>query len=124
MNAPGQREPTVVDLAGLAGEGPLWGTASDDLNVTLLCWPPGHVVGEHVNAELDVLLVVLAGTGTVRVDGRDSDVAAGQALLVPKGCSRSIRARAGGLRYLSVHRRRSALQIEPFNPGTRHINER
>ena len=59
----------VVDLTGLDGDGPLWGIASADLNATLLAWPAGHQVAEHVNAEVDVLVVVVAGTGTASVDG-------------------------------------------------------
>jgi quercetin dioxygenase-like cupin family protein len=85
--------------------------ASGDLNATLLAWPPGHEVVEHVNAELDVLLVVLDGAGAAIVDGAEQALAAGIALLVPKGSRRSIRAGADGLRYLSVHRRRPPLQI-------------
>jgi len=106
-------EPAVaaVDLLAAEGEGPLWGLASSDLNATLLRWGPGEGVAEHVNDELDVLIVVLAGSGVVRVDGSAVAVAAGQALLVPLGSRRSIAAGADGLRYLSVHRRRAGLQI-------------
>ena len=102
-----------VDLLGPEGTGPLWGTASEDLNATLLVWPAGHVVAEHVNAELDVLLVALQGSAAVTVDGREHALRADHALLVPKGAARTIRAGAGGVRYLSVHRRRGPLQIEP-----------
>ena len=101
-----------VDLAQLQGEGPLWGLASSDLNATLLSWSPGHEVAEHVNADLDVLVVVLEGSGVVRVDGREHVVGADQVLLIEKGAARSFAAGAGGLRYLSVHRRRGPLQIE------------
>jgi quercetin dioxygenase-like cupin family protein len=101
----------AIDLAGRSGEGPVWGLASDDLNATLLAWPAGHEVAEHTNDELDVLLVVLGGTGTVSVDGRSHPVAEQHALLIPKGSSRWIRAGDAGLRYLSIHRRRGPLQI-------------
>jgi hypothetical protein len=47
-------------------KGPLWGKASDDLNVTMLAWGRGSVTPEHVNGERDVLIVCLAGAGTVR----------------------------------------------------------
>ena len=104
----------AVDLLGRAGTGPLWGMASDDLNATLLSWPPGHAIAEHVNAELDVLVVVLEGSGAVTVDGQRHDVGAGRAILIPRGASRRIEAAAGGLRYLSVHRRRGPLQIQPL----------
>ena len=101
-----------VDLAQLHGDGPLWGLASDDLNATLLSWPAGHAIDAHVNAELDVLLIVLCGGGTVHVDGKPHAVSAGQALLVEKGAERSISAGPDGIRYLSIHRRRGPLQVE------------
>ena len=102
----------AVDLASRSGHGPVWGLACDDLNATLLAWPAGHEVAEHTNEDLDVLLVVLGGSGTVAVDGRPQDVAEQQALLIPKGSRRSIRAGDDGIRYLSIHRRRGPLQIE------------
>ena len=101
-----------VDLKAGTGSGPVWGIAAEDLNATLLAWPGGHVVDEHVNEELDVLLVVLEGSAAVAVDGREHALRAAHALLVPKGTTRSIRAGRSGVRYLSVHRRRGPLQID------------
>jgi mannose-6-phosphate isomerase-like protein (cupin superfamily) len=102
----------VVDLLGSSGIGPLWGMASTDLNATLLAWPPGHEVAEHVNGELDVLLVVLDGHGSAIIDGAAHDLAAGSALLIPRGTRRRMTADEPGLRYLSVHRRRGPLEIQ------------
>ena len=104
----------AVDLLGGAGSGPLWGMASADLNATLLAWPPGHEVPEHVSGELDVLVVVVAGRGTVTIDGQVHDVVAGSAVLVSRGARCRIAAGESGLRYLSVHRRRGPLQIQPL----------
>jgi quercetin dioxygenase-like cupin family protein len=101
----------VIDLTAATGVGPLWGMASDDLNATLLAWPAGHVVAEHVNDDLDVLVVLLAGTAIVTIDGRRHEPAAGQALLIARGTRRELRAGANGVRYLSIHRRRGPLQI-------------
>jgi len=101
-----------VDLVERAGSGPIWSLAGGDLNATLLAWPPGERLPEHVNAELDVLLVVIEGDGTAVVDGERHGLAAGHALLIEKGTSRSIQAGRQGLRYLSIHRRRGPLQIE------------
>jgi quercetin dioxygenase-like cupin family protein len=101
----------AADLLALAGIGPVWGVASQDLNATLLAWPAGHLVDEHVNPELDVLLVVLAGGGDVRVDARSHSVAGGSAVLIEKGRARSIRVGPDGIRYLSVHRRRGPLEL-------------
>jgi mannose-6-phosphate isomerase-like protein (cupin superfamily) len=107
----------AVDLLGRSGSGPLWGMASSDLNATLLCWPAGHEVVEHVNAELDVLLVVLEGRGSALIDGISHDLAAGSAILIAAGARRRIAAGDGGLRYLSIHRRRGPLQIGPLQRG-------
>jgi quercetin dioxygenase-like cupin family protein len=103
--------PEVVHLLERAGRGPVWGTESEDLNATLLVWPAGEATPEHVNAERDVLVVVLDGDGTAEVDGEEVPLAAGTALLVPKGARRRIVAGAGGIRYLTTHRRRGGLSI-------------
>jgi uncharacterized cupin superfamily protein len=100
-----------IDLLGGSGAGPLWGMASKDLNATLLAWPPGHEVAEHVNADLDVLVIVLGGHGTAIIDGQSHALGTGSAILVAHGTRRRIRAGDAGLRYLSVHRRRGLLQI-------------
>jgi len=102
----------TVDLLATSGTGPLWGMASTDLNATLLAWPPGHEVPEHVNDELDVLLIVLDGNGSATIDGEPNDLTSGSALLIPRGSRRRITASDAGLRYLSVHRRRGPLQIQ------------
>jgi mannose-6-phosphate isomerase-like protein (cupin superfamily) len=102
----------TIDLLGGSGTGPLWGMASADLNATLLAWPPAHEVAEHVNRELDVLVIVLDGHGTAIIDGETHDLAAGSAILIPRGTRRRITAGETGLRYVSVHRRRGPLQIQ------------
>ena len=103
--------PEVVHLLERAGRGPVWGTESDDLNATLLAWPVGETNPEHVNAERDVLVVVVSGGGLLEVDGEAHELAAGDAVLVPKGSSRRLAAGPHGIRYLSVHRRRGGLRI-------------
>lgn len=98
----------------VAGNGILWATASEDLNATLLAWPPGDGVDAHRNTERDVLLVVVAGGGVVEIDGEPTALEAHAALIIPRGATRSITAGSAGLRYLSVHLRRNGLaQIRP-----------
>ncbi len=99
-----------VDLAAApGGAGPLWGMQSDELNATLLAWPPGGGVAEHVNDHLEVLLVILGGSARVTLDGAEHELATGNLLLLPRGCTRAITAGGDGVRYLSVHRRRGPL---------------
>lgn len=102
-----------LHLLSAEGTGPLWGTETEDLNTTLLAWPAGAGPAEHVNPERDVLLVVLAGSATVTIDGETALVDTGQAITIEKGSTRRITAGREGVRYLSVHVRRLPLQISP-----------
>jgi quercetin dioxygenase-like cupin family protein len=100
----------ALDLAG-SGRAVLWGLQTTDLNVNLVAWPPGEGVAEHVNAELDVLVVVVRGACRVRIDGQDVPLVAGQAIVIPKGSARSISADPSGVTYLTTHRRRRPLDV-------------
>jgi mannose-6-phosphate isomerase-like protein (cupin superfamily) len=106
-------EGAAVDLAAVAreasGPGVAWSRQSDDLNVNLLVFPSGDGVEPHVNGEVDVLIVVIAGEGSIAVDGVHRPLRAGQALLVPKGAQRAIRGVSERFAYLSCHRRRGGL---------------
>lgn len=110
---PTNDEHRTVDLAALArlpaSSATAWTHQSEDLNVNLLVFPTGAGVAEHVNTEVDVLLVGVAGEGIVDVEGQALSLKAGQALVVPKGTSRAIRAVASPFAYLSCHRRRAGL---------------
>lgn len=107
-------EETLTALANAAtheGSGPVWGIASEELNATLLYWRAGEGPPEHVNAERDVLVAVLAGSVIVSTDEEEHELAAGEATIIAKGRRRKISAGPEGVRYLSVHRRRPPLQI-------------
>ena len=103
---------SVVDLAALAQENtirqPVWASQSADLNVNLLVWGADEGVVAHVNSEVDVLLVGIAGDGLVEVDGMAHPLRVGQAL-IPKGARRAIRSTGGRFAYLTCHRRRAGL---------------
>ena len=102
-----------VDLAALAraGEpsGPVWSRQSEDLSLNLVVFAAGDGVAEHVNAEVDVLLVGVAGEGVVEVDGRAMLLRTGHAILVPKGARRATLAAGDRFAYLTCHRRRGGL---------------
>jgi len=103
----------IVDLAVLAREDvarqPAWVSVSADLNANLLVFDAGGGVPAHVNAEVDVLLVGIAGAGVVEVEGTAHPLRAGQALVIPKGTRRAIRSAGGRFAYLTCHRRRAGL---------------
>ncbi len=104
----------IVDLTALDGRGPAWGTASEELNATLLVWRAGEGQPEHVNESRDVALVVLAGSGTISVDGGTHPLGPGILAIVPRGAARSVVAGPDGLRCLTVHRRRGGLELSDF----------
>jgi quercetin dioxygenase-like cupin family protein len=101
----------VVDLLSVEGRGPAWGTASEELNATLLVWRDGEGQPEHVNEERDVALVGLGGGGTLIVDGEEHPLREGTLAIVPRGATRALVAGPDGLRCLSLHRRRGGLSI-------------
>ncbi|MGW1155366.1 hypothetical protein ACWD45_29300 [Streptomyces rubiginosohelvolus] len=96
--------------------GALWHLAEPgrELDANLVRLPPGAEVGEHQEDVLDVLLVVLAGAGSVGAgDGQVLDLAAGAVLWLPRTSRRALTAGPDGLTYLTVHRRRPGLAIKP-----------
>lgn len=86
-----------------------------DLNVNLVRLLPDESLEAHINTEVDVLLVGIAGAGTVELDGGDEPLDAGNAIYVPKNTRRAIRAGSHGVTYLTCHRRRGGLMPTPRN---------
>jgi len=101
----------IFDVAAEGGRGPVWGLETEDLNATLLAWPPGASTPAHVNDERDVLVLVVEGWGEIEVDDERAELSAGQLVVVPKGARRRIESGPAGIRYVSVHRRRGGLRI-------------
>jgi quercetin dioxygenase-like cupin family protein len=100
-------------VASAAGqEGVVWTIReSSELNANLVRFEVGGGVGEHANDEVDVLVVGVSGSGSVRVDGKEHPVSNGTLVFVPRGAWRSTRAASEDFAYLSVHRRRGPLRI-------------
>jgi len=89
--------------------GATWTRQSEDLDVNLLVFTAGEGVADHVNAEVDVLLVGISGAGAVSVDGKREILCAGKAMIIPKGAQRGIRSISDPFAYLTCHRRRGGL---------------
>lgn len=103
----------IVDLATLArsatAQGAIWSRESEDLDINLLVFAAGEGVAEHVNAEVDVLVVGIAGAGVVAINGTRQNLSAGDAIVIPKGANRGIQSLSDPFAYLSCHRRRGGL---------------
>jgi quercetin dioxygenase-like cupin family protein len=115
LNAP---EPHAerLDLAARLSEaaanqqaGVIGSLVGADLNVNLVRLAADEYLDAHINTEVDVLLVGVAGSGVVELADGDQPLATGVALYVSKGARRAIRAGSQGLAYLTCHRRRGGL---------------
>lgn len=104
-----------VDLAGLSpsgGSGAIWSLRhGGDLDANVVWLRPDDTIDEHVNDEVDVLLVVWSGGGQLTSDGRPVELRAGTVVQIDRGVRRRIAAGPDGVTYLSVHRRRDGLRI-------------
>jgi quercetin dioxygenase-like cupin family protein len=85
--------------------------ASSELNANLVRFEAGGGVEEHVNDEVDVIIVGISGSGFVIVDGKEHPVSNGTITFVPIGARRSTRSTSGEFAYLTLHRRRGPLRI-------------
>jgi len=98
--------PEVAQAATLSG--PQWAHESEDLDMTLLAWEDGKSIEAHLNTEVDVVWVGVAGEGIAIINGVEHALRPGIALLIPKGCERAVQS-TSRLSYLSVHQRRRGL---------------
>jgi quercetin dioxygenase-like cupin family protein len=111
--------PAVAHLGEVAGagNGVQWTLpAPSQLNVNLVHLDPGASIADHVAHDVDVVVLVLAGTGVL--EGIDLHVELAEHMLIhlPAGTSRALRAGPAGLGYVTVHRRRGPMQIGEREP--------
>lgn len=84
-----------------------------DLDSNIIAISPGGVIDAHAGPDLDVLIHVLAGSGTLTSERGTLDLETGVLAWLPRRSMRQFSAGPGGLRYLTVHRRRQALVLDP-----------
>jgi mannose-6-phosphate isomerase-like protein (cupin superfamily) len=100
----------LKDIAAPAGDrvGVIWALdTSSDLNANLVRFG----VEEHVNDEVEVIVLGVSGSGIVAVDGEEHALSAGILVFIPKGARRSTVSASEDFAYLTVHRRRGPLHI-------------
>lgn len=81
------------------------------LDANLIRLRPGGRIERHLGPDLDVLMVVVAGTGVVATAGEDVPIEAGDVVWLPRRSERAVTAADSGLSYLTVHPRRPALGV-------------
>ena len=80
-------------------------------NADLVRFGTGHGVEEHVNNEVEVIVLGVSGSGIVAVDREEHALSAGILVFIPKGARCSTVSASEEFAYLTVHRRRGPLHI-------------
>jgi len=106
-----------TDAAPAAGDPALGGSvwrlrpAARDLDANVISLPPRDEIQRHDGPDLDVLIHVVDGSGTLETEVGAVALAAGDLVWLPRRASRRFVAGDEGLRYLSVHQRKPGLGI-------------
>ncbi len=82
-----------------------------DLDSNIIQLPPGATIDAHKGPNLDVLLVILDGAGTLTTELTVLDLKPGEIVWLPSRSCRQFAAGPHGLRYLTVHQRRQSLVL-------------
>lgn len=90
-----------------------------DLDSNIISLPPGDSIDVHAGPDLDVLVHVLGGDGVLVTELGDLPLAVGALVFLPRRSQRGFNAGPSGLRYLTVHRKREALVLEPSSASGR-----
>ncbi|WP_069817055.1 hypothetical protein [Streptomyces sp. TP-A0874] len=106
----------TADLS--APSGALWRLAESgrQLDSNLVHLPAHGLVGSHAEPDLDVLLLVVAGDGTLGTETSPVELRPGLLVWLPHGSTRDLRAGQAGLSYLTVHVRRPGMRIRSGPP--------
>ncbi|MFF4322829.1 hypothetical protein [Streptomyces sp. NPDC001568] len=107
---------SVADLVMALSEGQsgaLWRLRDParQMDANLVRHLPGTGGEASTEDEVDVMLVVVAGDGTLTLNDETTRLLPGRLALLPRGASRSLLAGPEGLVVLTTHRRRSGMTI-------------
>lgn len=109
----------VMDVAARAHDvdaaGAVWKLRMNrrDLDSNIVRLQADSRIDSHVGPPLDVLLMVLAGSGRVTTELHDLELGTGSLVWLPRLSRRAFAAGAGGLTYMTVHQRRKSLDLKP-----------
>ena len=101
-------------IAAPAGDrvGVIWALdTSSDLNANLVRFGAGQGVEEHVNDEVEVIVLGVSGSGIVALDQEEHALSARILVFIPKGARRSTVSASEDFAYLIIHSRRGPLHI-------------
>ncbi|MDN5852176.1 MAG: DUF2249 domain-containing protein [Actinomycetia bacterium] len=109
---------TAIAAIAADASGAIWKlqTRERDLDSNIVSLQPEESIDAHTGPDLDVLVHVLDGGGSLTTELTTIDLLPGVLLWLPRRSHRQFTAGAGGLRYLTVHQRRQSLILEPPSP--------
>lgn len=84
-----------------------------DLDSNIIVLPPHDEIGGHVGPDLDVLILVLHGSGELETELDTISLQSGSLLWLPRKAQRRFVAGSNGLQYFTVHQRKPTLSITP-----------
>jgi quercetin dioxygenase-like cupin family protein len=87
-----------------------------DLDSNIIRLQPDASIGAHIGPDLDVLLLVLHGTGQITTELNTTDLHPGALVWLPQRSRRQFIAGPHGLSYLTVHQRRQSLILNAAPP--------
>ena len=102
----------IVATAGTA-TGSVWQLApgARDLDSNIIVLPPHDEIGAHLGPDLDVLVLVLHGSGELETELETMSLESGSLVWLPRKSQRRFIAGLDGLQYFTVHQRKPALGI-------------
>lgn len=96
------------DLTGAIWKVPL---AQRDLDSNVISLLPDTRISSHAGPDLDIMFIVVSGAGEIVTETDDITIQPGDVVWLPRRALREIVAHSEGLRYLTVHKHKTGLQI-------------
>lgn len=87
------------------------------LDANIIALSAGEEIGEHLGPDLDVLLHIISGSGTLETETERLNLTPGDVVYLPARARRRFIAADEGLRYFSVHQRKRTLGLMPTLRG-------
>lgn len=108
----------LIRSSDAAAPGAVWKLEEPvrDLDSNVVSLPSGDGIQAHQGPDLDVLIHVLDGSGTLGTEHGDLPLRAGDLFWMPRRTLRSFTAGADGLIYHTVHQRKPGLQLQAQRP--------
>lgn len=114
---------TEIATSSVEAKGSVWQLepGARDLDANIIALPPHDEIELHVGPDLDVLILIIQGSGKLQTELDVIPLDQGMLLWLPRKSHRRFSAGPNGLQYFTVHQRKPTLNItaapkQPENP--------